>query len=212
MTRIVTMCCGDSNTMGADLRGGYRRPLNDAAPNLNMLGSLCVIGPDYTVGQHEGTPGATVNDVRILSLPMVAVYSPSVILLMAGTNDITALTPVATIAADLKLLAQQFRASAGVEKVIVSSIPPRNTAPGVDAATVALNALLPSTFVNPGAAGISFYAVTALTTIADLAGDGLHYTEAGYAKLVPGWLTALQLAGVAPLGRPVSLAAGAYQR
>lgn len=213
MTRIVTMCAGDSNVMGADLRGGFRRPLNNAAPNLSLVGSLCVIGPDYTVGQHEGTPGATVNDCRLLALPQVAVFSPTVILLgPVGTNDITAGTPLDTIVADLKLLAQQFKAAAGVEKVCVTGIPPRNTGAPFDANTTQFNARLEAAMVNPGALGIFYFNMCAATSIADLAGDGLHYTEAGYAKLVPGALTLLGLAGVAPLARVGSSTAGAYTR
>lgn len=189
------MPVGDSITMGSDLRGGYRRPLNDSAPNLVMLGSLCVIGPDYTVGQHEGTPGATIDGVRAIALPQADVYLPAIVLLMAGTNDILTNTGTADqIIANYVLLAQQFLAKASVTKVIVGSIAPRPSDSPDFAKTVAFNAGLSAAFAGLGPS-IVYYNVCGGLTFSDpdqMEPDGIHPNTLGYATTIaPAWLAAI---------------------
>lgn len=188
------MCIGDSITMGADLQGGWRRLLHNMAPNLEMVGSLCVVAAGYTVGQHEGVNGARIATLVDEVVTRIADYDPEIVLLMAGTNDIGWDDMTVQQITDAYVdLAKDIRAE-GVDLTIVGSICPRPAAQGsLSTNTTAFNAGLSAAFASLDR--IAFYDVCGALTEAHLT-DGVHPTAAGDALIAQGWYDALWANGI----------------
>lgn len=198
MSPVITMPVGDSICMGANnFLGGWRRTLNNLAPNLMMVGSQQTVETfGYLRGQCEGYSGAYVDQLRDTVLPKVATYSPTLVLLSAGTNDVTLEVEDAE---NLLLLAEEFLAKPSVTQVIVGDIPPRTG--DLSAATTAYNESLPAAF-EEASAGISLHEIGSRLDPSGLSGDGIHPSEAGYLLLASYWFDALVAAGVTT-ARPV---------
>jgi lysophospholipase L1-like esterase len=176
------LAVGDSLTLGApELVGGYRAPLAALDP------SLIFVGRQDSHGLHEGYSGQRVAQIRALVLPTLDTLAPRTVLLMAGANDITIGTPNDVILADLRQLAEEFKAHAGVERVIVGTIPFR--AGTLRDATIAFNAALPGAFVG-ASLGIEVVDVSSSLVFPTDFGDSTHPNAAGYAKMAGQWFAA----------------------
>ncbi len=169
------MAVGDSLTQGAtELVGGYRLPLFGLNPG------LILVGRNYSSGFHEGYGGYTINQISATVLPIVDTFAPSLILLMAGTNDIALGQDAASTLVEYMQLANDFKAKASVAYVIMSTIPYLFTH---IAEQTAYNAALLATI--PPAGIIITDASGTLTYPADF--NGSHPNLAGYAKMAIGW-------------------------
>ena len=173
----VAMAVGDSITLGAaDNVGGYRLPLFRANPALNL------VGREWSFGYHEGWSGFTIAQISNQVLPIVDNFAPSLILLIAGTNDLnTGGTAAATYSA-LITLAQNLKAKASVQFVEIGTIPFLNSAP---AAQAAYNSLILGT-PNP-APGVFTNDISSSLVFPGDYSDSLHPNEVGYGKMASAW-------------------------
>lgn len=180
---VIVMAVGDSLTLGAPgLDGGYRAPLNVAMPRLSF------VGRNFSNGYHEGYSGKTIDEIRTLVMPIIDTYKPQVILLMAGTNDITTNTDVAAITADYVSLAQEFKSHASVQRVVVGNVPWR--AGTLRDETIAYNAGLAAAFASAGSGIDEHDMCSEIAFPADFA-DSTHPNDAGYAKEAAAWQVAI---------------------
>ena len=178
----VVLCVGDSLTLGApELIGGYRAPLASLMPD------LVFVGRQDSHGLHEGYSGQRIAQIRALVFPALPALSPGIVLLMAGTNDITIGTPTDAILADLLQLAEDFNAFPGVDRVIVGTVPFR--AGVLRDQTTAFNAALPGAFAN-ASAGIEVAEISGDLVFPGDFGDSTHPNAAGYAKMANRWAAA----------------------
>lgn len=203
MPPVVTMAIGDSITMGSSTyRGGYRRPLNNLAPNLVFVGRNCRDATyGDTVGHHEGYSGAqtttfkaggTAGDI----VTQVDAYGVALALIMLGTNDLSGGKTVAQLLLDVVERATAIKARSTVKAVIVGNIAPRASNEAKYAETVSVRAGMQAA-VEAAGAGIYY-----CDPCADLVNPGAHFTdslhpsEVGYALMAPRWYAAIRAAGV----------------
>ena len=134
--------------------------------------------------------------------------TPNLVLLMAGTNDFYEGDKATTALGDLEKLLGKITGSFTDAKVLVSSIPPFNVSgtkfdgkpsSNKDREEAAkANAGQISSFNNgisgiaKGFKNVSFVNVGGSLSPNDLVSDGIHPTEAGYAKLGNQWFSAIE--------------------
>lgn len=182
----VTMFIGDSITFGSigldtvGVIGGYRAPLFVANPGMIAAGSF------FAYGYHNGYRGLRIDEMSPLALVAVPKFAPSMILLMAGTNDINQGESGAATFIELQNFAIAIKANSGVDQLLVSTIPWLNAAHTQESAyNAAILAWSPP-------AGIQVVdASGALIYPTDFAADGLHPITIGYAKMAAGWSPAV---------------------
>lgn len=197
------MPLGDSITLGVN--GGYRNQLYTALQKKNcgvsFVGSLSDKNTRVADKNHEGHPGLTIGDMATEVKGWLGKYSPDIILLMIGTNDVAWWTTQngAQIGARHDALIDRIQAARPDAWILVASIPPESSSiiqPNkVDRATLTqqLNSAIRSNVLARQAAGqkVRFVDVYSALALADLY-DGIHPTEAAHAKIAQKWLEALE--------------------
>ncbi len=179
-TRTV-LAVGDSITLGAPGSiGGYRAALNARRPDLVFVGSL------DNVGRHEGHNGKRIDQIRLLVLPVIDDFHPDIVLLLAGTNDLTLSSDVPQILAEYAAFAEELREHAAV--VLVANLPFRAGEHRDD--TILFNAGLIDAFAT-ASPGISVHDVCGALVFPDDFADGAHPNDGGYGKMTDGWDIAL---------------------
>lgn len=169
------MAIGDSLTIGAPgTTGGYRAPLFASNPAMNLVGTM------WLAGYHEGYNGFRIDQISPSVLPFVDIYTPSMIILMAGTNDIAQGQSAASTLTELMAFVAALKAKASVDWVLVCTIPTMST---FVAESAAYNAGILGTV--PPAGTVIVDASGTLIFPADFV-DALHPTDAGYAKIALG--------------------------
>lgn len=177
-TRAPAMAIGDSMTVGAnDLVGGYRVPLQALAPDIQFVGRLDSFGP------HEGVGGNTIAQITArVTGSVIDVFKPSVILLLAGHNDLSIPHSASVAAADYCTLATMYANRACAPLVLVSNLPPN-----ANQSTADFNAALPGAFAG-APANVRLVNITSTMTLADdIGGDGVHPNASGYSKMAIAW-------------------------
>jgi lysophospholipase L1-like esterase len=194
---------GDSLTEGVN--GGYRnrlwerlvadgRKVNYVGPRFDQWTRV----PDK---DHAGTPGFTVGNVLEQIDGYLARYTPDVVLLMIGTNDLAwwhVEGPAAT-AARLGTLLDRIRATAPQVDVVVASIPTmKGVAPPNNLSRATLveqyNAAVENEVRQRAGAGmrVSFADVHAVVSPSDLY-DDVHPNEAAHNRIADVWYEALTM-------------------
>lgn len=178
-TRVVAV--GDSLTIGAPgYIGGYRAPLS------RMLPDLVFVGRSENVGAHEGHNGKRIVQISALVMPAIDELNPDVVLLMAGTNDLTTNTDIRAVLEDYVQFSEELRAHGPV--VVVANVPFR--AGERRDITAAYNAGLADAFVN-ASDGISIHDICGDLIFPEDFGDSTHPNAVGYAKMADRWSDAL---------------------
>ena len=174
------MAIGDSITLGgAQLLGGYRAPLFTANPGLVYK------GPMFSVGYHAGYSGYRIDQISAAVLPIIDIYAPAIVTLIAGTNNINQGQTAAVTFAALQVLAAAIKAKASVTNLLVGTIPPLNAFPAVQAAyNASILAWVPG-------AGIQVLDVSGGVIYPTDFSDALHPNTAGYAKMSAVWSPAI---------------------
>ncbi|BAL89345.1 putative GDSL-like lipase/acylhydrolase [Actinoplanes missouriensis 431] len=186
------MPLGDSITAGVGVPGkdGYRlalqRALERAGERVDYVGSQKG-GTDGDI-DHEGHGGWTIDQLAEQTTGWVTTYRPDVVLLHAGTNNITLGEEPSAVAGKLSALIDQVRAAAPAARVYVATIVGTTVASEV-AANRAYNALIPGVVAGKGA----------LVRLVDQSAvDGLsiydrHHPNAyGYARMAYAWYEGLR--------------------
>lgn len=199
---------GDSITdgVGSSNQAGYRAPLFelivDAQQKVNFVGSRSG-GPDQVAGQqfprkHEGHPGWTIDSGYVsfgdgisTLIPTPAFSTvPHIVLLMIGTNDVSATMGTDMIAERLDRLLDKVVQAAPKALVVVATITPISWNP---AAATNYNAKIPG--LVQARAGKGQHLVTvdmSKMPAANLASDGLHPNDGGYAFMAGVWYAAIE--------------------
>jgi hypothetical protein len=147
-TDILAIPVGDSITVGVgdeNSRGGYRSVLRSLNARLRLLGSQNTGGYE----RHEGESGNTIAVMRARVVPVIPMQGASTILLLAGTNDISAARdPTTQVLPDLLSFAEALKAISGIAHVLVSKLPTRAVGDANKAPTDLVNAGMAATFAS----------------------------------------------------------------
>ncbi|RAK31276.1 lysophospholipase L1-like esterase [Actinoplanes lutulentus] len=189
---IRIMPLGDSITAGAGAPGreGYRlvlqRRLERAGTAFDFVGSQRGgIGGDP---DHEGHGGWTIEQLSERVGDWLDTYAPDVVLLHAGTNNITRGDDPAEVARKLSALVDLILATAPRTRIFVSTVVGTNVLSEM-AANHAYNALIPAVVAGKGprvrlvdqapVSGLSIY-------------DRHHPNAHGYARMAHSWYEAMR--------------------
>jgi lysophospholipase L1-like esterase len=202
------MPLGDSITLGTN--GGYRNDLYTGLEKLHCavdyVGTLSDANTRVVDKQHEGHGGLGIRDIAREVRPWLAASKPKIILVMIGTNDTAWWTNESgvEIGGRHNALIGQLHAARPNAWIFVASIPPQSAkmihgkpnGGTVDRAilTRQFNAAIRANVYARAAAGqpVHFVDVYAGLTMADLSADGVHPSEAGYAKIAQLFLDAIR--------------------
>lgn len=200
MANVRVMFAGDSLTLGSTpYQGSYRRPLNNLAPNLCPVGSQLDSGGNSGYSAHEGYGGGQVATRQSDILTAIDTYTPDVVLIWFGTNEVTDGTY--TSAQEVVFLydfAVDCLAKTSVSTVIVGNCAPRRSDDALyaDQNTHRSNIATHFTVTQaPLPDGIFYCDAGAGLTDSDF-GDALHLNGDGYDKVAAIWYDALKAAGV----------------
>jgi lysophospholipase L1-like esterase len=199
------MPLGDSITLGVN--GGYRNNLYTGLQQNNCgvsyVGTLSDLNTRVADKDHEGHLGLTIGDIARSVNAWMASAQPSIVLLMAGTNDTASFTNenADQIGARHDALIEQLRTARPNAWLFVASIPPQASAiippNNIDRAVLVqqLNAVIRRNVDARTAAGqrVRFVDVNSALTAADLY-DGIHPTEAAHAKIAQKFLEGMRAA------------------
>jgi lysophospholipase L1-like esterase len=201
---------GDSITQGFNVAGGYRAPLFglalDADRELTFVGSA----NDYSVPtvdgvtfprNHEGHGGFTIegnNGISQFVNTSIPNYTPHIITLMIGTNDINGNNNVPDAPNRLgRLLDSIFTRDPDILVVLAQIVPTRTD--GTNNTIRTYNATMPglvSTRVGQGRHIVLVDMYGAFTMDSNyknsLLGDNLHPNQAGYDRMAEVWFDALE--------------------
>lgn len=203
-TRILPL--GDSLTSGTTVPGAYRNQLHtlltNAGFNVDFIGTQTDVGnaslPDTS---HQGMGGFRIDQLEAgLNSWLEAIEDPDVVLLLIGTNDFSAQFNTATATNRLASLIGKIATQRPFAKIIVASLPLRTDDANLENQQLAFNAAIPGIVgdqVNLGRQ-VSFANLHAALNASDLE-EGVHPTQAGYAKLANAWLPAISSV-ITPLG------------
>ena len=205
MLATKVMALGDSITNGDAPPGqdehGYRGFFYQ---NLVESGRLVdMVGPNSNGQvpdpQHAGYPGETGDDIQALLPGLLSTYTPSAILLMAGTNDIFYKSnPQIPVRAEIAGMLDQVAQASPTTHVYVATLIPLA---GYDTQVANVNAAIRSAVADAVARGqnVSLVEMPSVT-LSDLF-DGIHPTDTGYREMADYWTAAF-------LANPPAAAAG----
>ena len=197
-TVVKVMPLGDSLTYGAGHQlhqnGGYRidllQKLAMAGASTDFVGSVQSGPGTMSDRDNEGHNGWDTLEISGSVNSWLTTYTPQVILLLIGTNDIYENASGATVAGRLNALIGQIYGRLPNVSLIVASIPPLDSPKNSN--VVAYNALIPGIVGDHAAAGrwIRFVDIYSVVSVADLV-DGIHPGTAGYSKMATAWFDTL---------------------
>ena len=197
------MPLGDSITygLGSSDFGGYRsRLFHLALVNHQAItfvggrrdGPATVDGVPFPM-DHEGSSGYHIADIAGLAAQQVARYTPRIVLLMIGTNDMDRSDNVDTAPARLGKLMDLIIQTAPTALLVVGTVTPARDGP-TEARVITFNAAIPGMVASRAQAGAH---ITMVDTFAALAtdpnfattqlGDYVHPNNSGYDLIARAW-------------------------
>lgn len=173
----------------------WRCELSKRLPGVAFVGNVQNMYDVACAPQHEGHPGFTAANINTSMGPWISTAQPSIVVLMAGTNDIAWWTAeTGTQVADrINLMLTKIQTQTPGIRIVVCTIPPESSsfiAPNnVDRAvlTQQLNERLRTLVLARAAAGqrVALADVNSVLQVSDLR-DGIHpTTQAGITKIAP---------------------------
>jgi lysophospholipase L1-like esterase len=199
---------GDSITEGYPVFGGYRMELfrlaRADAHEITFVGSVAN-GPNTVDGvpfprNHEGHGAHTIEGTMGIAQfvdSSMSNYTPDIVLLMVGTNDINGNVNVANAPARLgALLDDIYAVDPNVLIVLAQIVPTRSD--GTNQAVRTYNAAMPALVSQRTSAGRHLVLVDMYEAFTrdesyktTLLGDNLHPNEAGYTRMAATWYAVL---------------------
>jgi lysophospholipase L1-like esterase len=153
----------------------------------NFVGSRSDKGaPDRN---HEGHGGWTIDDLAAHIDAWMETYKPDIVLLHAGTNNITVGDSPATTATKLQSLIAQIRSHNADTKIFVAKII-RSRDPGRRPNTNAYEALIPGVVASAGA---NVYLVDQTSVGGTDIYDWTHPNDFGYSKMAYNWYRSMNV-------------------
>jgi lysophospholipase L1-like esterase len=183
---LTLVVLGDSSVAGVGA---------DAVEDTLTFGVAKALSDEYRVSLHAlGVSGSRLADVVSKQLPQVDGLEPDILLVCVGTNDVTHGTTLREARRQLRLLVDGLAEFAPDAKVIVSGLPPAETATAFHRPLrdlIGLRALLFTRLYRAELArhGISVFDIAKLTKSAFhgkremFSADRFHPSSAGYAFL-----------------------------
>jgi lysophospholipase L1-like esterase len=183
---LTLVVLGDSSVAGVGA---------DAAEDTLTYGVAKALSDEYLVSLHAlGVSGSRLGDVVGKQLPQVRGLDPDIVLVCVGTNDVTHGTTLREARRQLRLLVDGLAEVAPDAKVIVSGLPPAETATAFHRPLRDLLGLRALLFTRMYRAeltphGISVFDIAKLTKSAFhgkremFSADRFHPSSAGYAFL-----------------------------
>jgi hypothetical protein len=201
------MPLGDSITRGGgQVRGQYRGYRLDLQKQLkagatgfryDFVGSMKDKGvPD---GNHEGHGGWTIDDLALRIDGWMSTYRPDIVLLHAGTNNITMADSPELTASKLTALIAQIRAHDATTKIFVAKVITSRD-PDRRGLTIAYQRLIPGVVA---AAGANVHLVDQTTVGGKDIYDFTHPNDFGYSKMAYNWYRSLNLVMAGGRWRPM---------
>ncbi len=185
------MALGDSITNGDAPPGqdehGYRGFFYE---NVIREGRLIdLVGPNSNGQvpdpQHAGYPGETGDDIQALLPGLLATYTPSAILLMAGTNDIFYKSnPQDAVRAEIAGMLDHVAQASPSTHVYVSTLLPLA---GYATQVTNVNAAIRSVVADAAARGQDVSLVEMPSVALSDLWDGIHPNDVGYRKMAGHW-------------------------
>ncbi len=184
------MPLGDSITDGWNVPGGYRTDLKSLVPDSDFVGSQNNGPAILTDREHEGHPGWKIHDLQGFMTQWLDAQHPEMVLLMIGTNDVLSDHQLSTAPDRLSTLLDTIAQHSPNTDVLVATIIPIDNVTDQQQAD-AYNATIPGMVQQKRDAGKKVHFVDmASIAVSDLA-DGVHPSEAGYAKIAQVWANAI---------------------
>ncbi len=183
---LTLVVLGDSSVAGVGA---------DAAEDTLTYGVAKALSDQYRVGLHAlGVSGSRLGHVVVDQLPQVEGLDPDIVLVCVGTNDVTHGTTIREAKRQLRLLVAGLAEVAPNARVIVSGLPPAETAAAFHRPLrdlIGLRALLFTRLYRAELTphGISVFDIAKLTKSAFhgkremFSADLFHPSSAGYAFL-----------------------------
>ncbi len=186
----ASLTYGFGSTDGNGYRELLRRHLVDEAGlPIDYVGSLQ--SGNSTDRDNEGHSGYRIDQVAGGVDGWIAAARPDVVLLNAGTNDMGQNYQLPTAPDRLSALVDQILRDAPNVVVVMSTLVPSRAS---NANVQAFNARVPAITQAKSAAGKRVYLadLNSALSLADIGPDGIHPTDAGYAKIADRWYATLQ--------------------
>lgn len=178
------LCVGDSITEGTDSDGGYRSKLYDRVAGLIFVGPYTTNNRVGLPLAHAGLSGERADEIEVTAgtNTWMVTYTPDLVLLQAGTNDLIQGADASTTASRLDSLAGALADARPAAKIVLLSVP-FGTYSG-SAAIATINAALPAVARAHRGAGrdVVYYDAASLLVGGDMA-ESTHPTLSGYGKI-----------------------------
>lgn len=197
--------------MPEEQQSGYRKPLREELRNrrypVNMVGSRA--NGDFLDRQHEGWPGAKIDEMASRMLPIMTTQKPSLVLILLGTNDCLQaqrngdMASAASAKDRMKPILEKIYTESPGSIIILASLPAtreEQNEPYIQAANAGYRDLV-RVLQGQGQKIESAEMYTDWLTPVDYS-DGIHFNNAGYGKMAAifadafsrveakGWITA----------------------
>ena len=181
------LCFGDSKTAGVPYVGAWReecanrlaarwrKSVDFVGRNVDAAGLAAFAGN----AQHSSVGGATLGGLTTWAATDVPLYTPDLVILEGGTNDITGGSTAAVTRDAMGTLIDAVLAGSSTCKVLLMTDPIINNAFTATQATY--NGLLPALVAAKGAR-VSLVDAFAVTRT-DMLADALHPSERGYRRI-----------------------------
>jgi lysophospholipase L1-like esterase len=191
------MPLGDSNTFGMIEwdSGAYRDDLWNlflkGGFNIDFVGPRSS-GPDGFDKNNAGFGGWTINNIASQVNGWLSTYTPDMVLLMIGTNDILKNENISAAPSRLSNLIDQITNRLPNTQVLVGSISPITTTALKQKQGIDFNSYIPGLVSDKVAKGkkVSFVDIYSSLTSTDLQ-DNVHPTTDGYNKVANTWYQAI---------------------
>lgn len=178
------LCVGDSITEGTDSDGGYRSKLYDRVAGLTFVGPYTTsnrVGLDLA---HAGQSGERADEIEATSEAdtWMATYTPDIVLVQVGTNDLIQGASSTTTRDRIDALALSLATARPASKIVILGVP-FGTYSG-SASIAVVNAALPAIARAHRVAGrdVVYYDAANLLSAGDMA-ESTHPSLSGYGKL-----------------------------
>jgi lysophospholipase L1-like esterase len=216
VTRIMPM--GDSITSGFNSSPGwgYRGPLwnkfHERGSSIDYVGQYRDGPSSFLDPDHQGGLGQTTDGQISLAPDLMKRYKPDVVLLMTGSNDISATgDSPAQLRSEMRQLLDTIAANRPNAKIFVSTLTPLASDQAGSDLIPAANRAIKAAVADAARKGQNVELVQPKLSLSDLV-DGVHLNAGGHAKLAQAWYSAVMrefpAQGGTPGGNAVALSSG----
>ena len=182
---------GTGSSTGNGYRADLKQQLGSIGVEVDYVGSQSSGTTDDR--ENEGHPGWRIDQVAAQTDAWLKTYDPDVVLINLGTNDMGQNYDLAGAPARLGGLIDQILAHEPDTTVMVSTLVP-SANPTNNARAEEFNKAVPELVRQRAEAGSDVHLVDFRGTITldDLAADGIHPDDEGFAKMAGAWFAAIK--------------------